>query len=99
MQCSRSFPLLPLYFTLASDGLDTLLRQRVPPQLPAVAAASGVAAAGLATLTSGSIPSSPDTGRFVDAESIASALSGRLSTGDAVVTLVPASAPELEYYF
>jgi len=54
---------------------------------------------GFATLSSGSLFRSTETGVFPDAEAVARSLSGRLAEGDAVVTTVPASLPELQYYF
>jgi hypothetical protein len=54
---------------------------------------------GFATLTSGSILRSTETGAFPDAEAVARSLAGHLAAGDAVITQAPASLPELQYYF
>jgi hypothetical protein len=84
--------LLPLYCVLASAGLARFVDGRV------LAVVFG-ATVGFATLSSGSILRSTETGAFPDAEAVARSLSGRLSDGDAVVTTLPASLPELQYYF
>ena len=54
---------------------------------------------GFATLSSGSILRSTETGAFPDAEAVARSLAGHLAAGDAVITQAPASLPELQYYF
>ncbi len=66
----------------------------------------GVVAAGalmvvlaVAVVRGGSILASPETGAFPDAEGVAHSLRGELRPGDAVVTQLPASLPELQYYF
>jgi len=51
------------------------------------------------TLTSGSILRSTETGVFPDAEAVAQTLGPRLAPDDAVMTIIPASLPELQYYF
>jgi hypothetical protein len=84
--------LLPLYVVIASAGLARFVDGRL------LAVFFG-AIVGFATLTSGSILRSPETGAFPDAEAVARSLSGRLTTDDAVVTTLPASLPELQYYF
>jgi hypothetical protein len=84
--------LLPLYFAIASGGLARFVDGRV------LGVVLGVALAGV-TLTSGSILASPETGAFPDAEAVADSLSGRLAADDAVLTTLPASLPELQYYF
>ena len=91
--------LLPVYLALASAGLVRLGRGRVPDvAVPGVAVVlAGVMA--YASLTSGAIRTSPETGFFPDAEAIAGTLRGRLSADDAVVCAVPAAEPQLAYYF
>jgi hypothetical protein len=84
--------LLPLYCVIASFGLARFVDGRL------LAVVFG-ATLGLATLSSGSILRSAETGAFPDAEAVARSLSGRLTEGDAVVTTLPASLPELQYYF
>jgi hypothetical protein len=65
-----------------------------------VAAGAVMAVIAVAVVGSGSILASPETGAFPDAEGVARALrSGDLQPEDAVVTQVPASLPELQYYF
>ena len=54
---------------------------------------------GYATLSSGSILSSPETGTFPDARAVTQALQPVLASDDAVLTTLPASLPELQYYF
>lgn len=54
---------------------------------------------GFLTLSSGSILASNETGAFPDAEAVARTLAPRLAPDDAVVTQLPASLPELQYYF
>jgi hypothetical protein len=92
--------LLPLYLIVASAGLVELVGRRISRSralhvLPVLLAA---AFAGL-TVVSGSVIASPDTGVFPDAEEVAASLSGRLGGRDAVVSMLPASLPELQYYF
>ena len=41
----------------------------------------------------------PTSNTFADAEAVAYSLRGRLGSGDAVVTTLPTSLPELQYYF
>jgi hypothetical protein len=84
--------LLPLYFTIASGGLARFVDGRL------LALGSG-ALLGFFTLTSGSIASSTETGAFADAEAVTRSLAPRLAHDDAVVTTLPASLPELQYYF
>lgn len=84
--------LLPLYFAIASGGLARFVDGRW------LALAFG-AVLGFFTVTSGSILSSSETGVFPDAEAVAHTLAPRLMPDDAVVTQVPASLPELQYYF
>jgi hypothetical protein len=94
--------LLPLYLVVACAGLLTLVRRFVPAGGSALRVAVPlVLAAGvtLLTVTSGAIPASPETGVFADAQSVASTLRGRLGPGEAVLTQLPASLPELQYYF
>jgi hypothetical protein len=54
---------------------------------------------GFTSLTSGSILSSSETGAFADAEAVARNLGPRLAPDDAVISQLPASLPELQYYF
>jgi hypothetical protein len=84
--------LLPLYLAIAAGGLARFVDGRL------LGIACGVAM-GFATLTSGSILRSTETGVFPDAEAAAHALGPRLAPDDAVMTTVPASLPELQYYF
>jgi hypothetical protein len=42
---------------------------------------------------------STETGTFTDAEAVALSLRGGLAAGDAVITTLPTSLPELQYYF
>ena len=53
----------------------------------------------IAVLRSGSVLRSTETGTFADAEAVAYSLRGRFGSGDAVVTTLPTSLPELQYYF
>jgi uncharacterized membrane protein len=91
--------LLPLYFVVASAGLVKLARGRLPGKLSWAAWLIGAGVVAVTTFTSGSILNSPETGAFADAEAVAGALSGRLASGDAVLTTLPAALPELQYYF
>jgi hypothetical protein len=84
--------LLPLYFAVAAGGLARLVDGRL----------LGVIFGGVLSvvaLTSGSILASTETGAFPDAQAVAQTLGPRLAPDDAVVTRVPASLPELQYYF
>ena len=94
--------LLPLYVSVASGGLSRLLETpRLPGQRFSGAVFGSVLAGflGYATLTSGSILSSPETGTFADAQAVTRALQPVLASDDAVLTTLPASLPELQYYF
>jgi hypothetical protein len=84
--------LLPLYLAVASAGLARFIDGRL------LAGAFGIAL-GFFTLTSGSILASTETGVFPDAEAVTRALAPRLAPDDAVMTTLPASLPELQYYF
>ncbi len=84
--------LLPLYFTIVAGGLARLVDGRVLAVI-----FGGVM--GAVTLTSGSILSSTETGTFPDAEAVTQTLMPRLAPDDAVMTQLPASLPELQYYF
>jgi hypothetical protein len=84
--------LLPLYLAIAAAGLARFVDGRL------LAAIFGLVL-GFFTLTSGSILTSPETGAFPEAEAVTSALAPRLAPDDAVVTQLPASLPELQYYF
>jgi hypothetical protein len=84
--------LLPLYLIIASAGLARFVDGRL------LAIGFGLVL-GYLTLTSGSILNSTETGAFPDAEAVTSALAPRLAPDDAVVTRLPASLPELQYYF
>jgi hypothetical protein len=92
--------LLPLYFIVAAAGLARLLGGRSPSRT-AEAVALLVFSLGLAAVTanSGSVLASTETGVFPDAEAVAITLRGQLGPRDAVVTRLPASLPELQYYF
>jgi hypothetical protein len=84
--------LLPLYLTIAAGGLARFVDGRF------LAVAFGVVLS-FVTLSSGSILSSTETGVFPDAEAVTQALAPRLAPDDAVMTTIPASLPELQYYF
>ena len=84
--------LLPLYFAIVSGGLARFVDGGW------LALAFG-AVLSFVTLTSGSVLNSTETGVFPDAEAVARSLAPRLAPQDAVVTQVPASLPELQYYF
>jgi dolichyl-phosphate-mannose-protein mannosyltransferase len=84
--------LLPLYFVIASAGLTRFVDGRL------LVGVFGLVI-GYVTLTSGSILASTETGTFPDAEAVSRTLTPRLAPDDAVVTQLPASLPELQYYF
>ena len=84
--------LLPLYFAVAAAGLARFVDGRL------LAAVFGVAI-GYFTLTSGAILRSDETGAFPDAEAVTQTLAPRIAPDDAVATQLPASLPELQYYF
>ena len=84
--------LLPLYLVIAAAGLARLVDGRL------LAAGFGLVL-GIFTMSSGSILSSTETGAFPEAEAVTSALAPRLAPDDAVITQLPASLPELQYYF
>ena len=84
--------LLPLYLVIASAGLARFVDGRL----------LGLIFGGVltfTTLTSGAILASTETGVFPDAEGVARTLAPRLAPDDAVMTELPASLPELQYYF
>lgn len=91
--------LLPLYLIVATAGLATLARGRLGSVFGGIVALGALGAIVVTTLTSGSIAASPETGLFTDAETVARLLGPRLQASDAVLSDVPASAPQLEYYF
>jgi dolichyl-phosphate-mannose-protein mannosyltransferase len=84
--------MLPLYFAVAGAGLARFVDGRI------LALIFGIAI-GYFTLTSGSILASDETGAFPDAEAVTRTLAPRLAPDDAVLTQLPASLPELQYYF
>jgi 4-amino-4-deoxy-L-arabinose transferase-like glycosyltransferase len=84
--------LLPVYLIMASAGLARFIDGRL------LALVFG-AILGFMTVTSGSILASTETGVFPDAGGVASTLAPRLAPDDAVITQLPASLPELQYYF
>jgi len=84
--------LLPLYLAIASGGLARFVDGRI------LAVGFGAVLA-FFTLTSGSILRSTETGAFPDAEGVTRTLAPRLAPDDAVMTQLPASLPELQYYF
>jgi hypothetical protein len=88
--------LLPLYFILACAGLP---RVDVPRWAGSTAAIGLACLLGALVLRSGSILTSQETGAFPDAAAVADQLQGKLAPQDAVVTRLPASLPELQYYF
>jgi hypothetical protein len=91
--------LLPLYFVLASGGLLSLAAVKVPQWAGSPAAIGLACLLGAVVLRSGSVLASPETGAFPDAAAVADTLRGQLGPQDAVVTQLPASLPELQYYF
>ncbi|HEX8967318.1 MAG TPA: glycosyltransferase family 39 protein [Chloroflexota bacterium] len=92
--------LLPLYLAIASIGLTRLVGVRWRGRPLGIAAVIGLGAiVGLSTLSSGSILRSTETGAYPDAEAVARSLAPRLAPDDAVLTTLPASLPELQYYF
>jgi hypothetical protein len=92
--------LLPLYFVLASGGLVWLVsRWSWAASAAPFAAPLTAMGLGLLTISSGAVLQSDETGAFPDAEAVAQTLSNRLHSEDAVLTAVPASLPELQYYF
>jgi hypothetical protein len=90
--------LLPLYLAIASVGVVKLGPGRWSNLVAWLACVVALQLA-IAALISGSILRSPETGTFADAEAVARSLRGRLASGDAVLTTLPASLPELQYYF
>ena len=91
---------LPLYFVLASGGLLGLFTTFEVPRWAASTAAIGLACLlGTLVLRSGSILASRETGTFPDAAAVAETLRDRIGPDDAVATTLPASLPELQYYF
>ena len=84
--------LLPLYLTLAAAGLARIADGRL------LAGIFGIVLAYF-TLTSGSILGSTETGVFPDAQAVTATLAPRIAPDDAVLTEIPASLPELQYYF
>ncbi|MDQ6673368.1 MAG: glycosyltransferase family 39 protein [Chloroflexota bacterium] len=91
---------LPVYFAVAGGGLSRLLAvRRLPSYSAAVVGGVLAAVVAYATLNSGSILSSPETGAFPDAQAATRTLQQLLGPEDAVVTSVPASLPELQFYF
>ncbi|MCA1644081.1 MAG: glycosyltransferase family 39 protein [Chloroflexi bacterium] len=87
------------YFGTAGPGLIGLSQRRLPDGLGWAVALAGTGVLAFSTLTSGSILRSGETGTFPDAEAVARSLSSRLAPADGVVTTLPASLPELQYYF
>ena len=83
--------LLPVYFIVASAGLARFVDGRL------LGLVFGAVLA-YTTLTSGAILASRETGVFPDAEGVARTLAPRLAPDDAVMTQLPASLPELQYY-
>ena len=92
--------LLPLYLAIASAGLVGLgsVLGRWGNLVTWLACLFAFQLA-IATLVSGSVLRSTETGTFADAAAVAYSLRGKLASGDAVVTTLPASLPELQYYF
>jgi hypothetical protein len=84
--------LLPVYLIVASAGLARFVDGRL------LGVVFG-AILGYLTLTSGAVLASAETGVFPDAEAVARTLAPRLAPDDAVMTELPASLPELQYYF
>jgi hypothetical protein len=96
--------LLPLYFIISSAGLIYIVRaitrtntatfQRLPPILAAVLAL------GYGTyLYFNSSVSLLNEGVFRDAEPITRAMVGKVDERSSVLVVVPASLPQLQYYF
>jgi hypothetical protein len=95
--------LLPVYYVEGIAGLVRLFGQRMTPLARVRPARLGVVLLGAAlaapVLASGSIPASQETGAFPDAPAVVASLRGRVADEDAVLTTVPASLPELQFYF
>jgi hypothetical protein len=94
--------LLPVVLLTAGAGLVWLLSRIATKQLDALVSALALLATlglGLLVVQSGSVLRSDETGSFPDAEAVTSLLAGRLAPDDSVITSIPASLPELQYYF
>jgi Dolichyl-phosphate-mannose-protein mannosyltransferase len=95
--------LLPVFLLAAADGLARLIelvgrgQGRVDALVAGLAVAASLGLGGL-VLAQGSVLRSPETGNFPDAEAVSVVLAGRLQPMDSVLTTVPASLPELQYY-
>ena len=91
--------LVPLYLVLASGGLMSLVSGLAPRWATSTAVIGLACLLGALVLRSGSILRSQETGAFPDAAAVADDLGGQLGPTDAVLTSVPASLPELQFYF
>ncbi|MBV9356675.1 MAG: glycosyltransferase family 39 protein [Chloroflexi bacterium] len=94
--------LLPAVLLTVSAGLVWVLSLVKPRQLDSLVSALALAATlglGLLVVEDGSVLRSDETGNFPDAQAVTGLLAGRLAPDDSVVTSVPASLPELQYYF
>ncbi len=94
--------LLPVVLLTGGAGLVWLLSLVANRYLDALVSALGLAAAlglGLLVVQSGSVLRSAETGSFPEAQAVTGLLAGRLAPDDSVVTSIPASLPELQYYF
>jgi hypothetical protein len=89
--------LLPLAFGTAAAGLTMLWPRRHPPLAAPLAALALLAVLAGATVASGGVLRSPETGTLPAAAPMAAILRDRLAPGDAVVAALPANQP-LAYY-
>jgi Dolichyl-phosphate-mannose-protein mannosyltransferase len=89
--------LLPLAFGTAAAGLTLPWRRRHRPLEAALAAVALFAVLAAATVASGGVLRSRETGTLPAAASMAAILRDRLGPGDAVLAALPADAP-LAYY-
>ncbi|MBI4494294.1 MAG: glycosyltransferase family 39 protein [Chloroflexi bacterium] len=99
--------LLPLYFLVACSGIVCVAKvvgARLEQRGKAIQAAA-VASVALAVLMSAhvlvnrSVLYSSETGNFQDAEAITVTVRDIVQAGDRVQTIVPASLPQIQYYF
>jgi Dolichyl-phosphate-mannose-protein mannosyltransferase len=89
--------LVPLAFGTAAAGLTLAWPHRRPPWAAPLAALALFAVLAAATVASGGVLRSRETGTLAAAAPMAAILRDRLAPGDAVLAAVPANAP-LAYY-
>jgi 4-amino-4-deoxy-L-arabinose transferase-like glycosyltransferase len=89
--------LFPLTFGTAAAGLTMLWPRRHTPLVAPLAALTLLAVLASATVASGGVLHSPQTGTLPAAAPMAAILRDRLAPGDAVVAALPANQP-LAYY-